>query len=689
MSKWLKLSLLALFSLFLASSSPAQGFFTGNAWRYTPAGIFAASGASVQVCTAFGTGTPCTPTISLFKDAALAQPVSNPLPVCSGTPPQFGCIDGLGNFSFYAATTGPYVYTITGVGLTAYGPIPITATNSTIGLGANLAFTGIDTMSDLNGGKYVDGSKYATLAAAFAACQSTGCVIDMRGNPSVLALGTFDPGATTPVTLLLGPYAYTAVQFTLRVSFVMQGYTSGLTTITSVGSNATPLFVIPQTNNYAAQEVYMRGIQFIGAAGNTSQDGLFADSSTLTNAGLWYSNFDDLIFRGFKGSGIHLKGTVTGIGALNQFVQFRNCVVFGPSGRTNSLRIEGANNQIEFYGGEYDGSVTGDGGTNIYVGTSGVGTTTPLTINFYDVTTQSASIGVTINGVQQVGFRGTHLENLFGGFNVTATTAQNYGLTIETSYFAGTVGVNAGSGYDLNVATGLLSGQFKHNYINGAPDKVIAGTNLMNLAVADNVYSAPAPYPTTTTNITRQMSPAASLDTGASHSVTLNASATVITTINSMLGPGEIIAFRALGSTVSFGTGGNLDLGSNASPIVLSSADTALFMREDTEWNLVGYSRIGTPTQTIASGTTALGVGAIAATNCAGGATTAATGVLATDAISWSPNLGAVGGYTSATGSGLVVYAVPTANNVNFFVCNPTAGSITPSAATVNWRVVR
>ncbi len=92
--------------------------------------------------------------------------------------------------------------------------------------------------------------------------------------------------------------------------------------------------------------------------------------------------------------------------------------------------------------------------------------------------------------------------------------------------------------------------------------------------------------------------------------------------------------------------------------------------------------------QVIASGTAALGTAAIAATNCATVVTVGATGVATTDSIAFSLNATATG-YTSATGSGLNILAVPTAGNVNFYVCNPTAASITPAAATLNWRVLR
>lgn len=95
--------------------------------------------------------------------------------------------------------------------------------------------------------------------------------------------------------------------------------------------------------------------------------------------------------------------------------------------------------------------------------------------------------------------------------------------------------------------------------------------------------------------------------------------------------------------------------------------------------------------QTIASGTSAMATGAIASTACASVVTTAATGTLSTDAIIWTPNasIKALTGYTPATTGGLTIAAYPTADNVNFDVCNWSTGSLTPSALTLNWRVIR
>lgn len=89
--------------------------------------------------------------------------------------------------------------------------------------------------------------------------------------------------------------------------------------------------------------------------------------------------------------------------------------------------------------------------------------------------------------------------------------------------------------------------------------------------------------------------------------------------------------------------------------------------------------------QLVASGTAVLGTGAIGGTSSATVVTVSATGVVSTDSIEWAFNAAPGTGYTS----GLFVQVYVTSGNVNFVVTNPTAGSLTPAAATLNWRVIR
>lgn len=100
----------------------------------------------------------------------------------------------------------------------------------------------------------------------------------------------------------------------------------------------------------------------------------------------------------------------------------------------------------------------------------------------------------------------------------------------------------------------------------------------------------------------------------------------------------------------------------------------------------------GTVPKTVATGAKALNTTAVAANVCGTVQTDTATGTLTTDVIEWIPNadITAVTGYNVAGTFGLYIFAYPTADTVNFKVCNSTSSSITPgSAITLNYRVTR
>jgi hypothetical protein len=105
----------------------------------------------------------------------------------------------------------------------------------------------------------------------------------------------------------------------------------------------------------------------------------------------------------------------------------------------------------------------------------------------------------------------------------------------------------------------------------------------------------------------------------------------------------------------------------------------------------VALSGAGGLTSTIASGTSALGTGAISSAACATVVTTSAPNTATTDVVaaSFNGDPHAVTGYVPLTTGMLTIIAYPTSGNVNFLVCNNTSASITPGAITLNWRVVR
>lgn len=82
----------------------------------------------------------------------------------------------------------------------------------------------------------------------------------------------------------------------------------------------------------------------------------------------------------------------------------------------------------------------------------------------------------------------------------------------------------------------------------------------------------------------------------------------------------------------------------------------------------------------IHSGTVVMTTSAIGAGACGSTVTVATAGVLPTDVVTFSGT--ATGGANPGV---LIVHSYATAGNANFYYCNPTAGSVTPSASTLGW----
>ncbi len=429
---------------------------------------------------------------------------------------------------------------------------------------------------------------------AVAACPANGCIIYAASPKVNLNLGTFDPGSKA-ITIYLGPFTYNVKQITLRsglriigmgASAAASGSDPGCstaapcngTTLQSVNGN-NPVFVIPRVNNRAAIDVLISGFRLLGSIGNTSEDAILLDASSLSNAGLWYSTFKDVQIFNFAGIGVHLKGTTDGFEAMNQWVRFDRVVVFRAPGGGNGLKIEGAAFELDFEDCQFDGRTEGDG-TNIYIGGSAGGIDGfPITIHFRGLVSQLAATAVHLDGAEGISFYGSHHEKVWGVYQITGNTnIWNIGVTISDTWFNTDVGAHAGTGYLLNVGTTLASGiRFIHNEIFGSPDSAVTGTNLAQIVYQDNQYQGSATVPPTS-GITTQIAPAASINIGGVHSIGLNPSTTPITTIQSSLGPGEMATFFTFAGPVAFAAGGNINL-MGASPLTVNGSIT--FIRND------------------------------------------------------------------------------------------------------------
>lgn len=472
-------------------------------------------------------------------------------------------------------------------------------------IAGNKTFSGDTKLTSRNGLAVVYADQFANVQAAITALPSTGGIVDATSPNTNLTLGALDTGSNTKiVTLLLGPYTYTFTQIIVRQGFNIVGAGTLDTLLNNNGTNANPAFVIPQVNNNIIT-IHWSDFTVNGLSGNTSQDGIFFDGSTLTNAGVAYSTFINLIFLGFNGSGIHLKATQNGVsgsvGAIqgNTFINVQSTRPNGATGATqNALRIEGACGQNSFWNCWFLGT-TNDTGTNVFVGTSG--TSNPYSIHFKDCTNQNG-FAYTIDGANSVTTQNDHFENIKGCYNLLTSSQLFVGLNFRTPYINSNVGVNAGNGYIVNIPNTVTNGDVVLDtpHIFSTPDNVIKNTAgnacSVNVLLPRTFNSASPTNVYVSSGVTGVLNPAATVDLKSWTSVQVNASATSITTFKNTLMPGGIVTLYATGGTIQFASGGNLSLGNQSSPFILQAGDSATFIRVDagaSAFVLVGFSQNG------------------------------------------------------------------------------------------------
>ncbi len=351
--------------------------------------------------------------------------------------------------------------------------------------------------AQVNNGAIIYADQYTTLTyqqIIDTVCPSNGCTIYATSPNASRSIGTVDPGAKV-VTIYFGPFTYTLDHMILRKGFriVGMGASDAGTILQSINAS-TPMFLLAQTSGIPATDVYLYGFRLYAVSGNTSQSGIWLDCSTLTNAGIWHSSFEDLYFgsstlgEGFHGSAIGLFGPTTSAAAANQFLSFRNIWATRPlvnlGGGGPDFRVEGYNAQIDCIDCHFDGGgQAGDGWANVFLGNLAGGNYTPTSIHFVNLTSQSANIGVQLYGAKQITFIGSHHEALNGAYQLQSDgTVSTKGVLISNAFFAGNVGHNSGNGFLVNAisATGIT---LQNAVIDGTPDFGVAGASKGNVLV--------------------------------------------------------------------------------------------------------------------------------------------------------------------------------------------------------------
>jgi hypothetical protein len=211
---------------------------------------------------------------------------------------------------------------------------------------------------------------------------------------------------------------------------------------------------------------------------------------------------------------------------------------------------------------------------------------------FIKLTCQFAALGIYVTGGITIHFDSLHAEALYGvlleDYNPTVAIGIT-GLRISDGHLLTGCGVNGGAGYIASLTsnttnTGLnvnQSGDFTFigNNIYGTPDNLIMGNGTFQTIIRENSSASSGSTIGVCSGVMPTIAAATVVDCGRAKVVAINGS-TPITTILSILQPGEMITFFALNGTINFATGGNLALGSALSKAI-SQNGTATFICHD------------------------------------------------------------------------------------------------------------
>jgi hypothetical protein len=570
-------------------------------------------------------------------------------------------------------------------------------------------------VTNLNGVITVDGVTYARTDAGIQAAVNAAEVLG-GGSTVFLPAGTYLLKSSLPITI------------SSRVNIIGSGWGTFLSVDPSVGAT-TDIFLIQPTGNRTISGCRFQDFFISPASGTPARHAFNLNGA---NGEIVDFIFDHVIVQQkLGGNAINASGSGLAQGTP-VLTTIQNSVLYGGivmSSAGDTIRI--LNNQITGAGPAIDVSfqsgastfivsgnnITSDGG--IHLGTSVISAQIfNNEIETFKTFTGSSGALIDIDGPSSTAADVAVAWNSLQVVNRITANGIRVNNANRTHIFGNRFGRGAGASVDIRVTPSahdtfigtnlwVAGGPFSSMVSDSGTGTVLA-TEFGNALVLANARPLAGLDDAGTQRSLLQMNPDGSVTLFGYHGNNLATGVNGASYIyDGFSGANVVAAFsnqsstfpgtRGVVSSAAFGT-------RNANPAQsglfrLASSDTACWRNNGNSADVCisknasdQFLLNGTlATQTIAGGTVTLGTSSISSGSCAFPVTVSATGVATTDAISWSFNAdpSGVSGYGSGTTGTLSVWAFPTANNVNFRVCNLTGGAITPGAATLNWRVVR
>jgi hypothetical protein len=321
-----------------------------------------------------------------------------------------------------------------------------------------------------------------------------------------------------------------------------------------------------------------------------------------TDGGMWWCTFRNLLIGNFSGYAMWFRGGPSGFVIPHQFIEIDHCIITRANGTyPRDLLLTGQCGQFEIHGGtNFDGNTTGTG-TNIElgaeffnssapagqqyggqsVGGSAVGSNCPYNIQFNMMTSQQTAKAVYIYNSVNIKFHQCYFENCY--YSVTVVGA-SFNVICDSCHFTNAGADGASGGYCLSVQSSSFASLINCDFTGSYDYAVKNTTDTWGTFMKNNTYVSP-PNVRFTSNYEGIINPSTTISTRYFSNVQLNSAGVTVTTITSLLGPGDPIEFflpaaNAAGGTIVFNTSGNILLGHYTTALTLSGNDVATF-----EWS--------------------------------------------------------------------------------------------------------